>query len=312
VHALASVVDHGTVVVVTADSGCVEAPRTGEPGLQEGNSMDDRSGVHLVVGGFPPGTCAAHDMDYARVSLLQLLAEREDARTTVSSDFDDLPRWLDTSRLLVTYVAGPYPDPRQNEQLRQWLHDGGRWLALHGTSGGKAARVERDGRQARAMVRLDHHDTLGCFFLNHPPIRRIELDVNVTHPLADGLPATFDVNDELYFIELLQPADTQLVLTTQLPADPLPGFGFAYERDTSLFPDGRTRALAYTRSFGKGEVAYFALGHCHSPVTNSQPFVDKSVTPDGRTPLTFRGSWTSAPFLTLLRNTMRWGVSKGA
>jgi hypothetical protein len=135
--------------------------------------MDSRVGVHVVVGGFPPGSSAAHDMDYARLRLLELLAERDDVRITVASDYADVERWLDASRLLVTYVAGPYPMGAQLDRLDRWLREGGRWLALHGTSGGKSVPFERDGRAGRAMVRMPHHDALGCFFLNHPPIRRI-------------------------------------------------------------------------------------------------------------------------------------------
>ncbi len=271
--------------------------------------MDRRVGVHLVVGGFPPGASAAHDMDYARLQLLELLAERDDVRVTVASDYADVERWLDSSRLLVSYVAGPYPHGSQLERLEYWLHEGGRWLGLHGTSGGKSAPVERDGRPGRAMVRMPHHAALGCFFLNHPPIRRIEVVVDRDHPLAEGLPASFEVEDELYFIELQKPHESRLLLTTRLAKDPHPGFGFSYDRDSSLLDDGETRALGYTLPVGRGEVAYLALGHCHSPATNWQPFVDASVSPDGSTPLTFRGPWTSAPFLALLRNALRWGVS---
>jgi len=271
--------------------------------------MDRRASVHLVVGGFPPGTSAAHDMDYARLRLLELLGEREDVGVTVASDYADVKRWLESSRLLVTYVAGPYPQGPQLDRLDRWLHEGGRWLALHGTSGGKSVPALRDGRPGRAMVRLPHHAALGCFFLNHPPIRRIVVDVECAHPLADGLPASFEVEDELYFIELQEPRASRLLLTTRLAADPHPGFGFSYERDTSLLADGETRALAYTRSVGRGEVAYVALGHCHSPATNWQPFVDASVAADGRTPLRFHGPWTSTPFLALLRNAIRWGVT---
>jgi hypothetical protein len=270
--------------------------------------MDSRVGVHLVVGGFPPGSSAAHDMDYARLRLLELLDERDDVKVTVAGDYADVERWLDASRLLVTYVAGPYPVDAQLDRLSRWLREGGRWLALHGTSGGKSVPVERGGRPGRAMVRLPHHDALGCFFLNHPPIRRIPIDVHRDHPLADGLPASFEVEDELYFVELLQPRESRLLLTTKLAKDPQPGFGFSYERDTSLLTDGETRALGYTLPVGRGEVAYIALGHCHSPATNWQPFVDASVAPDGRTPLEFRGPWTSEPFLALLRNALRWGV----
>src|SRR5258706_12817952 len=108
--------------------------------------MDQRAGVHLVVGGFPPGSSAAHDMDYARLWLLELLSERrDDVRITIASDYADVERWLDASRLLVTYVAGPYPQGSQLERLERWLHEGGRWLALHRPSGGKSAPAERDG-----------------------------------------------------------------------------------------------------------------------------------------------------------------------
>jgi type 1 glutamine amidotransferase len=130
------------------------------------------------------------------------------------------------------------------------------------------------------------------------------------HPLAAGLPAAFETVDELYLIELQDPEHTDLLLTTQVEKDPSPpGFGFAYERDTSALADGRTRALGYTRQVGQGAVAYIALGHCHSPATNGQPFVDASVDPSGETPLTLRGSWENEHFETLIRNAVAWGLS---
>ena len=55
-------------------------------------------GVHLVVGGYPPGEPAGHDMDFARLRLLELLATEHGVRTTVASDFADLGRWLDRLR----------------------------------------------------------------------------------------------------------------------------------------------------------------------------------------------------------------------
>lgn len=267
-------------------------------------------GVHLVVGGYPPGEPAGHDMGFARLRLLELLAEQPGAGTTVSSDFADLGRWLGRSRLLVTYVAGPFPDEAQDRALRAWLEGGGRWLALHGTSGGRAVRVTEGGRTRRRMVKGAHHETLGGFFLNHPPVRRFSVAVAPGHALAEGLPDSFEVCDELYLVELLAPEGTEVLLTTELAVDPSPpGFGFTYERDTSLQADGRTRVIAYTRAVGQGAVAYVALGHCHSPTSNSQPFVDASLTADGRTPLTFRGPWEDPHFIRLLRNGLQWGLA---
>jgi hypothetical protein len=40
-----------------------------------------------------------------------------------------------------------------------------------------------------------------------------------------------------------------------------------------------------------------------------QPFVDASVEPTGKTPLTFRGSWELPQFDRLLRNAMEWGTA---
>ena len=233
--------------------------------------------THLVVGGFPPGATAAHDMDYARLRLLERLAAMPRVQTTVSSDFTDIERWLGDCRCLVTYVAGPHLQGDQNDLVRAWLEAGGRWLGLHGTSGGRAGRIE--GRPtARRMERLPHHETLGSFFLNHPPIRHFRVDAaDTAHPILQGLPPSFEVDDELYFLELLDTDHSQILLTTELPEDPAPEFGFSFDEDTSLLADGKTRVLGYTRDVGRGAVTYIALGHCHSPTTNGQPFVDESV-----------------------------------
>jgi len=267
--------------------------------------------VHLIAGGFPPGSTAGHDIDYARLRILQLLQENSPVLTTVASDFTDVTKWLPTSQLLITYVAGPYPNDEQNQALRQWLEAGGRWLALHGTSGGKAVSVGVQ-RNRRKMVKASHHATLGSFFLNHPPLRKFRVQVtDQAHALAKDLPASFEVMDELYLIELQEPAACHVMLTTELDKDPSPpGFGFVYDKDTSLLPDGKTRVLGYTHTVGKGGVAYIALGHCHSPTSNVQPFVDSSVNPSGSTPQRFRGPWEIEPFERLLRNGITWGSGR--
>ena len=91
-------------------------------------------GVHLVVGGFPPGSTAGHDMHYARMELLRFLDEVDHVQPTISSNFADLETWLPTSQLLVTYTSGPFPSDAELTHLNTWLEEGGRWLALHGTS----------------------------------------------------------------------------------------------------------------------------------------------------------------------------------
>src|SRR5215470_5601502 len=140
--------------------------------------------AHLIAGGFPPGSSAGHDHDYARLRLLGLLAE-QDVPASVANDFADVEKWLPVSRLLITYVAGPYPDVAQCRAIERWLEAGGRWLGLHGTSGGRAERVA--GIPQRRTVKTEHHALLGSYFLTHPPIRKFRVEVRVAdHILTRG------------------------------------------------------------------------------------------------------------------------------
>lgn len=266
-------------------------------------ALPDRA--HLIAGGFPPGSLAGHDHDFARLHLLQLLAEHN-LPAAVANDFSDLEKWLPTSRLLVTYVAGPYPNAQQCGALRQWLEAGGHWLALHGTSGGRAERVE--GSRSRRTVKAEHHALLGSYFLTHPPIREFRVEVRDLHsPLTKGLGGSFVVEDEPYFIELQDPAATQILLTAEYGADATsPNIGTLYPTDTSLLPDGRTRVIGYHKPVGGGGVTYCALGHCHNPaIRAARAFTD----PDDRTPDTFRAPWETAGFTQLLRNAIAWGTA---
>ena len=113
------------------------------------------------------------------------------------------------------------------------------------------------------------------------------------------------MEDEPYFIELQDPASTRILLTAEYGAAATsPAIGTLYPSDTSLQADGKTRVLGYTRDVGKGGVAYFALGHCHNPAIRGARAAD----PTDTTPLTFRGSWETDAFKTLLRNAIAWGV----
>jgi type 1 glutamine amidotransferase len=264
----------------------------------------DTGRAHLIAGGFPPGSYAGHDHDYARLRLLALLAE-QDVPASVGNDFADVEKWLPVSQLLITYVAGPYPDAAQTRAIERWLEAGGRWLALHGTSGGRAERVE--GSRQRRTVKTEHHALLGSYFLTHPPICKIRVEVrDRDHPLTRGLGGSFDVEDEPYFIELQEPGSTRVLLTADYgPNAVSPAIGTLYPSDTSLQPDGRTRVLGYTREVGKGGVTYFALGHCHNPAIRA----GRAADPTDATPLTFRGSWEANAFIALLRNAITWGVA---
>jgi hypothetical protein len=260
--------------------------------------------AHLITGGFPPGSMGGHDHDYVRLKLLGLLAER-DVPASVGNDFGDVEKWLAVSRLLITYVAGPYPDVAQTAVIRRWLEEGGRWLALHGTSGGRAQRVE--GARMRRTVKSEHHALLGGFFLTHPPIREFRVDVApVASPLTRGLGSSFVVEDEPYFVELQDPSSTQILLTAEFGPTTAAATDGLYPFDTSLLPDGKSRVIGYSKDVGAGGVAYFALGHSHNPAIRA---ARANTDPADKTPPTFRVPWETEGFVTLLRNAIIWGIS---
>jgi hypothetical protein len=259
--------------------------------------------AHVITGGFPPGSMSGHDHDYARLRLLALLAERN-VPASVGNDFSDVAKWLPTCRLLITYVAGPYPDAAQTDAIRQWMEGGGRWLGLHGTSGGRAERVE--GMRNRRTVTTEHHALLGSRFLTHPPICEFRVEVkDAGSPLTPGLGASFVVEDEPYFIELQDPAASRILLTADYgAAGDWPVASALYGSDTSLQSDGKTRIVGYSRDVGDGAVAYFAMGHCHNPAIRA----DRPFDPADKTPPTFHGVWENDAFNTLLRNAIAWGM----
>ena len=258
--------------------------------------------AHVITGGFPPGASAGHDHDYARLRLLGLLAE-SDVQASVANDFADVEKWLPHARLLITYVAGPYPDAAQCRAMQSWIEAGGHWLALHGTSGGRAQKVE--GVRQRRTVKTEHHALLGSFFLTHPPLCRFRVDVrDADHPLTRGLDSSFEIEDEPYFVELQHPSSTRILLTADYGERAVSdSVAPLYGADTSLQPDGRTRVLGYTRDVGQGAVTYFAFGHCHNPASRA----GRPSAAPGTGPTTFRKPWENRAFDTLLRNAIAWG-----
>jgi hypothetical protein len=111
-------------------------------------------------------------------------------------------------------------------------------------------------------------------------------------------------------IEVLHP-DTQLLLTTSEIEAPA-YVEEIYGKDSSLLPDGKNRAIGYMRDVGKGGVAYFALGHCHSPTTNVQVTVASNIADDNVVPLQFKGMWDTEHYQQLLRNAIEWGTVAAA
>ena len=160
------------------------------------------------------------------------------------------------------------------------------------------------------MIKTSHHDTLGCFFISHPPIRKFRVDVaDPGHPLTRDIPGSFETIDEPYMIEIQHPSETQLLLTAELgPDDSPPGSGFAYDEDTALQPDGKTRVLGFTRNIGKGGVTYIALGHCHSLANQSRRAADPNSEAAAARPKVLYTTWESDAYIQFLRNAIAWGM----
>lgn len=304
--------------------------------------MPTQKHAHLVCGGFPAGDHAGHDMDGARMSILQMLTDNGTLSTTVASDYTGLEQYLRSSKLLVSYTAGPVPSDEQAEALRKWIEGGGKWLCLHGSSGGKADKPLPGEGKDRRIARLGFHNVLGSMFLNHPPQSRfkvrVELGGGASTNLLKNLPSDFMVSDELYMMKMLDdPKDLKVLLTTEITdaeARPNGKSGFRYDEHPALkgyAPEGGRICLGYEKKLGKGGVVYIAIGHRHTPSTNGQPFQYLSANPLGKpnkasekaggqgpwgpyveTKLDFPGPWIEPAYQQLMHNCIRWGLEDGA
>ncbi|MDX1650801.1 MAG: ThuA domain-containing protein [Myxococcota bacterium] len=235
----------------------------------------------LVVGG------RYHDFDYARLRLLELLAELPEVRVRVWPDYADVDA-IASCRFLVSYTCDVRPDPARQEGLARFVADGGRWLALHGTHA--ALDFTPEGVAAPdVMPRLVH--VLGSRFVAHPPIAPYRVEPSdPEHPLVAGVGA-FETDDELYLMELPEPEALVPLLETRFAGE-APGFVVRDWRHADR------HLVSYLRPYGRGAVLYNTLGHCRGhhdmrPVMDWYPRVE-------------RGSWERPAFRELLRRGLRW------
>jgi type 1 glutamine amidotransferase len=229
-----------------------------------------------------------HDVDYARLQLLGLLAEHERIRTRVAEDYRDVAS-IEAADFLVTYTVDVVPDEATAVRLRDYVARGGRWLALHGTNSvlryakGRGWEAPRDSRTFM--------ETLGSQFVAHPPIEPYRVEVTEpSHPLVAGI-EPFDADDELYLMEMHPPVRTLLHARW---AGEARGFAEAdWRRD-------EPRPVMYLKGVGAGEVLYFTLGHARGRY-DMRPLTDDY----GKVEL---GSWPVPAFRELLRRSLRWAA----
>lgn len=207
-----------------------------------GSQPATRIDAHFVAAG------KYHDIDYARLEVLKLLMEHPQIRTTVAADYSGLER-LDACRFLVTYTCDLVPTPEQAAQIRAWLEQGGKWLALHGTN---SILVFTEGGVDCPDDRPDVMEMLGTQFKAHPPIGPFKVEVvDRDHEFTRGID-DFEIVDELYLSHTTAPIHTLMQTTFEGEAT-----GFTAEKwDKTVVP------ILYTRDIGKGRISYNALGHC--------------------------------------------------
>jgi uncharacterized protein len=216
-----------------------------------------------------------HDFDFARRALLDALYAAGDIRTDVWNNYDNGSA-LAAGDLLVSYTSQVSVSVESCAALRRYLEAGGRWFALHASNS--------------VLQNPDLPDILGSRFLAHPPYMRFTVTVtSPSDPLMDGVPASFEVEDELYVIDYAE--DVEVLLNTE--------WGGEAMRQT--FPQA-FRPLMYRRRVGQGGVLYLALGHCNRPLDKPRP--DTPDRPD------LRGPWAMPLYQELIRRGIDWAAGR--
>ena len=243
-----------------------------------------RIDAHFVAAG------KYHDIDYARLEILKLLAEHPQIRTTVACDYGDIDR-LQQCRFLVTYTCDLMPSKEEAKAIRAWLEGGGKWLALHGTN--SILVFTEEGLVDAPDDRPDVMDMLGTQFKAHPPIGPFPVEVvDKDHEFTRGI-EDFEIVDELYLSNKTADIDTLMQTTFSGEAT---GFVDSEWKDAVV-------PILYTRDIGSGRIVYNALGHCrgHYDLPGMQDFY----------PHKEMCAWNYDVYYDLLRRGIGWAMREG-
>ena len=245
-------------------------------------SRSDRLDVYLVAGG------KYHNIDYARLELLKLMAEQPRLKVQVGADYSDIDA-ICAADFIVTYTCDVTPDAEQTRRLCERVSAGGKWFALHGTN--SILRFLEDGQVDCPRENEPFMELMGSQFLSHPPIAPYEVQVTEpNHPLVSDVPS-FTVDDELYLCvhhgEQTTLLHTEWTGTTE---------GFTH----SDWQNDPVRPCMYLRPYGEGEVLYLTLGHCRGKY-DMQPHIEEYPEPEF-------GAWKTPEYYELLRRGLRWAM----
>jgi uncharacterized protein len=254
-----------------------------------------RVDAYLVVGG------KFHDIDFARLRLLELLGEDEQIRTKVGQDYHDIDA-ICASTFLVTYTSDVRPTLEQQQRIRAWVEGGGRWFALHSTNAALDPPSPYPGLFSTPRVFPLFVDTLGSQFISHPTMDPYDVTVSPgaeSDPLIAGIGPFTVTQEELYLSEFY--CDVEVLLETRWAGTTR---GFA-EADWQV---DEPRPVMYRRRLGDGEVVYLTLGHRRSTWDMVDPPFDGEPFNKAAWPRIEYGSWPLPQYMELLRRGIRWGA----
>jgi type 1 glutamine amidotransferase len=226
-----------------------------------------------------------HDIDFARLELLKLLAEDERVRVRVFEDYRNVDA-ISSAHFLLSYTCDVIPGLEEQERLRSFVERGGRWLALHGTN--SILRFLKSGEVDSRDWAPHFMETLGSMFIAHPPITPYQVTVaDAKHPLVTGI-EPFEATDELYLTKTY--GDLHVLLDTEFEGEAV---GFVKRNWQKA-----RHPVFYLHQVGQGEVLYLTLGHCRShydmrPLMKWYPEIE-------------RGAWKLSVFHELLRRGISW------
>jgi type 1 glutamine amidotransferase len=238
--------------------------------------------VYLVAAG------DFHDIDFARLELLKLLAEQTSVRTEVASNYHDIEA-IQASDFLITYTCNLVPSEAEQAALRDFIASGKRWFALHGTN--SILKFLAEGGVDSPETAPVLMSVLGTQFIAHPPIQPFTVEIaDPEHELVKGI-QPFETDDELYLSRIH--GDLHMLLQAHYTGK---AQGFVEED----WPDDEPRPLYYINPVGEGEVLYLNLGHCRGHY-DMQPMIDYY-------PVIERGSWAKPEYYELLRRGIRYCI----
>ena len=245
-------------------------------------SKSDRIDVYLIAGG------KYHNVDFARLELLKLIAEQPRLKVQLGSDYSQIDAICE-SDFIISYTCDVLPTPEQTQRLCDAVSAGKKWFALHGTN--SILRFMDDGRVNSPRENEPFMALLGSQFLSHPPIMAYDVQVSdPAHPLVKGIP-TFTVDDELYLS--VYHGEQHTLLHTYWSGTTTSFVDSNWESD-------EPRPCMYIHPYGDGQVLYLTLGHCRGKY-DMQPLMEEYPEPEF-------GAWKTDEYYELLRRGIRWAM----